>query len=109
MKEMLTLLKRCKEKDGKEEKSEEHGQNGDEIVTPADPAACLDTFTQFLQLSHFTRNLWLGLVPSLGGIAIGTVRIFIVFFLNCDLSIRVPSSSSFVSSANKVGAPSLKS
>ena len=66
MKEMLNLFKRRKEEDKKEEE--------EEIVTPADPAGCLDTFTQLLPFSHFARNLWLGLVPSLGGIASGTVR-----------------------------------
>lgn len=74
MEEMLDKLKKTNK--GEESRGvNEESCGKDEIVTSADPASCLDTFTQFLPFSHYTRNLWLGLVPSLGGIAIGTVSI----------------------------------
>lgn len=105
MEEMLNLFKGRKEEKEDEGKCEEEDKEDKErIVTPADPAGCLDTFTQLLPFSHFTRNLWLGLVPSLGGIAIGTVR-----FPPSFLSILTFTSSLLYFSANKVGTPSLKS
>ena len=85
MTEMLSLLKGREDGDRRCERGEE--EDDDQIVPPADPAGCLDTFTLFLPFSQFTRNLWLGLVPSLGGIAIGTVRLHFPYF---DLSNYFP-------------------
>lgn len=50
------------------------GEDSEEISIPSDPVTCLETFIQFLPLFPYTSSLWLGLVPSLGGIAIGTVK-----------------------------------
>lgn len=100
MKEMLDILKKIHEEEvGEKRRIKEERFEEDEIVTSADPASCLDTFTQFLPFSHFTRNLWLGLVPSLGGIAIGTVRFYFhSSILSCDLFQSLYS-------ANKAGIP----